>query len=458
MHKTTFFSILILSVTFFLTFINLAYSKSDNFTGEEVIKEFETLKNKLGNMDIYVEPLEEGSLHIFRDYEAGKAIILKVVYDDEGNIFYSDRYFYLNEELIWEHREKNDTEGFNVIVKNDGTLIKEDYFVSALTEETPIPEKTSTPVPEITPPLTSMPTAVMTATPFKTPAPLTTILPVPSITPVSEAVFKERIIFSSDLNGTMDIYTMNTDGTNLHRITEDPGSELYPSISPDGRKIIFISDEDKNWNIFMINLDGTDKKKITDSADNDILPLFINDNTIIFQSFREGLPQIYKLDTGNKNTLERLTVDFTSARHPVFYPGREKFAFVGEKNGSFDIYSMDIAGKEIVQITHTGFEKAFPSIAQEGSKIAFGGNSSGYWHIYIVDPVKGEQKTIVTDFKDLYWPAFTSDSEWILFQAYDRYDYDIELYKINLNSGEILQLTDNKADDIHPRCQFISVP
>ena len=68
-----------------------------------------------------------------------------------------------------------------------------------------------------------------------------------------------RIIFGAlqPLQGSsieyVDLFTINSDGSNLTRITSNSSSETYPSISPDGQHIVYMVE----FRIFVMNIDGT---------------------------------------------------------------------------------------------------------------------------------------------------------------------------------------------------------
>ena len=48
-----------------------------------------------------------------------------------------------------------------------------------------------------------------------------------------------RIVFMSTRDGNEEIYTMNSDGTNQTRITNNPARDTHPVWSPDGDYIAF---------------------------------------------------------------------------------------------------------------------------------------------------------------------------------------------------------------------------
>ncbi|MCW5869290.1 MAG: PD40 domain-containing protein, partial [Candidatus Eremiobacteraeota bacterium] len=57
-----------------------------------------------------------------------------------------------------------------------------------------------------------------------------------------QALGDGRIVFSSDRTGNHELYAMNSDGTDLTQLTDEPGiSHSWPRISPDGGKVLFNS-------------------------------------------------------------------------------------------------------------------------------------------------------------------------------------------------------------------------
>jgi Tol biopolymer transport system component len=73
-----------------------------------------------------------------------------------------------------------------------------------------------------------------------------------------------KIAFTSDRDGNSEIYTINPDGSDLVRLTNNAGVDSYPTWSPDGRMIAFISETPADGvAIFRMNEDGTNKTLIT---------------------------------------------------------------------------------------------------------------------------------------------------------------------------------------------------
>ena len=61
---------------------------------------------------------------------------------------------------------------------------------------------------------------------------------------------------------TYDIFRAAPDGSNLTRLTDQPGYDAEPTIGPDGR-IVFTSVRDGDMEIYSMNGDGTDVRRLT---------------------------------------------------------------------------------------------------------------------------------------------------------------------------------------------------
>ncbi len=81
--------------------------------------------------------------------------------------------------------------------------------------------------------------------------------------PVSSPDGRQIAFDSWDDTGNRDIYLMDADGSHLYNLTQDPGEDLGPSWSPDGRQIAFLSARDGSSGIYVINTDGTNLRRLT---------------------------------------------------------------------------------------------------------------------------------------------------------------------------------------------------
>src|SRR5205809_192636 len=127
---------------------------------------------------------------------------------------------------------------------------------------------------------------------------------------VSRAVANGRVAFvSSEGNAFTDIYTMEADGSNVQRLTNNPGFDLSPKWSPDGTKIAFLRLDDYfdgPINIYVMNADGTNQTRLSNSG-LDFDSRWSPDGTkIAFASIRDNNCEIYVMNADGSN-VQRLT-------------------------------------------------------------------------------------------------------------------------------------------------------
>ena len=101
----------------------------------------------------------------------------------------------------------------------------------------------------------------------------------------------------SNRNGNPEIYSMNSDGSNQTRITNNSSSNYYyPFLSTDGEKIVFYSTRDGNREIYIMNSDGSNQTNISNNPSFDIAPSWSPDGKkITFTSSRNGNWEIYSI-------------------------------------------------------------------------------------------------------------------------------------------------------------------
>ncbi|MGB5894448.1 MAG: FlgD immunoglobulin-like domain containing protein, partial [Ignavibacteriaceae bacterium] len=160
-----------------------------------------------------------------------------------------------------------------------------------------------------------------------------------------------QIIFSREYPPIFnaEIWKMNADGTNIHRIVEDG---LGGEWSPDGSHIVYASQQDGDFEIYLMSDDGSGLLKLTDNDADDLWPSWSPDgNWLVFQSDRVGNVEIYKMKKeGTEQT--RLTNSPGFDAGPDWSPDGDYIAFVSGRDGNFEIYIMNADGSNEKRLTN----------------------------------------------------------------------------------------------------------
>ena len=177
----------------------------------------------------------------------------------------------------------------------------------------------------------------------------------------------------------MDIFTADSDGKNLKRLTDTPGYDAEGSYSPDGSQIIFTSFRDGDGEIYIMDAAGKNARRITHAKGYDGGPFFSPDGKrIIYRSDRKSndLLQIYVNNT--EGTAERaLTQNEFVNWGPYWHPDGIHIIYTTSKHGhsNYELYLMNVDTGEEERITyHEGFD-GLPVFSPDGKRLMW--TSSG---------------------------------------------------------------------------------
>ncbi|HST10087.1 MAG TPA: hypothetical protein VLL05_06905 [Terriglobales bacterium] len=101
-------------------------------------------------------------------------------------------------------------------------------------------------------------------------------------------------------------------------------------------------------------------------------------------------------------------------------PDGKTLAFVGERNGEFDIYSIPFEGGEETRLTTAKGLDDGPDYSPDGNFIYFNSERTGHMQIWRMKPDGSGQEQITNDDFNNWFPHVSPDGAWMVFLTYDK--------------------------------------
>jgi len=101
-------------------------------------------------------------------------------------------------------------------------------------------------------------------------------------------------------------------------------------------------------------------------------------------------------------------------------PDGKTLAFVGERNGEFDIYAIPVAGGEETRLTSAKGLDDGPEYSPDGNYIYFNSERTGRMQIWRMKPDGSEQEQISSDDFNNWFPHVSPNGQWMVFLTYDK--------------------------------------
>lgn len=237
------------------------------------------------------------------------------------------------------------------------------------------------------------------------------------------------ILFSSHRGGVHDseIYIMNPDGSDERQFTTARGHSWGPRIAPDGSEFFFSSVARGQHTIHDASGGST-----VGSGNHDVYVANIEGTTI---------------DTMQPVNLSNITAGFTSWDNGWAYsPDSKQIAFTSDRDGNWEIYTMDASGGDIQRLTENPAQDGWPWWTADGEHILFTSDRDGSWQIYIMNPDGSnvQELTHIADRTNLY-PAVSPDGKKVVFSSQVTATNEGDIYIMNIDGSELTRLTNTAA-------------
>src|SRR4029077_4553596 len=101
-------------------------------------------------------------------------------------------------------------------------------------------------------------------------------------------------------------------------------------------------------------------------------------------------------------------------------PDGTTLAFVGQRNGDFDIYTIPVAGGDETRLTTAKGLDDGPDYSPDGKYIYFNSERGGTMQIWRMRPDGSGQEQITSDDFNNWFPHISPDGKWMVFLTYEK--------------------------------------
>ena len=209
-----------------------------------------------------------------------------------------------------------------------------------------------------------------------------------------------------------DIYSANSDGSDIKRLTASPRYDAEATIRRDGT-IVFTSLRDGDLDIYRMDRNGRNIRKLTTDLGYDGGPFWSYDGKqIVFRAYhpqtekektdylallkenliRPTTLELWVMDE-NGNNKRQVTRNGKANFAPFFFPDGRRIIFASNiddpRGRNFELYAINVDGTGLERITYNETFDGFPMFSPDGRKLVFSSNRNaakqGETNVFIAD-------------------------------------------------------------------------
>lgn len=144
---------------------------------------------------------------------------------------------------------------------------------------------------------------------------------------------------------------------------------------------------------------------------------------------------------------------FTSTPAIVRYSGEGNLVFLSiEENGYAHLFVQSNPPQELplTRITAGDWNDIAPALSPDRKQLAFASDRNGFWDLFVMDLNSGDVKQVTDSNEYDSSPSWSPDGQWLVFETYLNDNLEVAIASVTDPAQKIISLTQDSASDHSP--------
>ena len=231
----------------------------------------------------------------------------------------------------------------------------------------------------------------------------------------------ERIAFMGPFgqSSTLQAYVVNIDGTGLTALSEELGEGYFPSLSSDGNQVLFVSNTSIDPEIYLFDIPTTQLSNLSNQPGFDNQPLWSPDSKqIAFLSDRDGGDTDIWVMNADGSSPRRLAKNPGEESMGGWSPDGKKLVYSNRDEVGEALWIIDVESGESTRLTESqaGKSDTSPAWSPDGKTIAYHSSENNTPPMIWTMNIDGSQLTQITNGEvPAVFPAWGPDGQSLIY-------------------------------------------
>ena len=266
-----------------------------------------------------------------------------------------------------------------------------------------------------------------------------------------------RLVFLSFRDVDREIYSVNVDGSDATNLTNDPGVDENPDVSPDGKQIAWSSDRaDDTLHIYVMEIDGTNVRQLTFGG-GETTPRWSRDGKRIAYSLGGSILVVDAAGGEPRTVMEAENQTTAPPCRAGAFPGGWSpdsrgitYYSASVSRGIGQVCIVDAESGEIqVVVDKPPVYNVEPAWSPDGRYLAYRSIRGGNHDVYVWDLETGSERRLTDDEATDIEPGWSPDGEWIAFPS-GRDNPFFDIFIMRKDGSDVRRVTTDPAKDSEP--------